>query len=211
MKTIRSKLTYANVMSTIAVFLLLGGGAAFAASKLAKNSVGTAQLKNGAVTSSKVKSGSLLASNFAAGQLPAGPQGPKGETGREGGEGEPGQRGVQGERGESGQNGEPGATNIVTRYGNENALPDGAEGSSYAECKMGESVVGGGWDFTAGHPSNQIYSFDGSRPSIKYEDTDLTTYPLPGDGEQATGWVTFFENSTGSTFKFRTYVQCAAP
>lgn len=108
MRTIRSRLTYANVMSTISVFLLLGGGAAFAATKLAKNSVGTGQLKNGAVTAAKVKNGSLLASNFAAGQLPAGPQGPKGEIGREGREGEPGQRGVQGERGESGQNGEPG-------------------------------------------------------------------------------------------------------
>jgi hypothetical protein len=72
MRTIRSKLTYANVISTLCLFLLLGGGAAFAATKLAKNSVGTAQLKNGAVTSAKVKSGSLLASNFAAGQLPAG-------------------------------------------------------------------------------------------------------------------------------------------
>ncbi len=50
MRRIRGKLTYANVMSTIAVFLLLGGGAAFAASKLAKNSVGTKQIKNGSVT-----------------------------------------------------------------------------------------------------------------------------------------------------------------
>lgn len=108
MRTIRSKLTYANVISTLCLFLLLGGGAAFAATKLAKNSVGTAQLKNGAVTSAKVKSGSLLASNFAAGQLPAGPQGVKGETGKEGKEGSPGERGLEGKQGKEGNEGPEG-------------------------------------------------------------------------------------------------------
>lgn len=54
MKPIRKRLTYANVMSSIAVFLVLGG-AAFAATKLPKNSVGTKQLKNNAVTTAKIK------------------------------------------------------------------------------------------------------------------------------------------------------------
>jgi hypothetical protein len=57
---LRPKLTYANVVSTLCLFLLLGGGAAFAASKaLPKNSVGTKQLKKEAVTGAKVKDGSL--------------------------------------------------------------------------------------------------------------------------------------------------------
>lgn len=91
MRQIKKRLTYANVMSSIAVFLVLGGGAAFAASQLGKNSVGakqlkknavtTAKIKKGAVTGAKVKPGSLTASNFKAGQLPAGPAGPKGDTG----------------------------------------------------------------------------------------------------------------------------------
>ncbi|MGN6558574.1 MAG: hypothetical protein ACTHLH_11280 [Solirubrobacterales bacterium] len=55
MKKIRKRLTYANVMSSIAVFLVIGGASAFAASHLAKNSVGTKQLKNGAVTTGKLK------------------------------------------------------------------------------------------------------------------------------------------------------------
>lgn len=55
MKQIHKRLTYANVMSSIAVFLVLGGGAAFAAGQLAKNSVGTKQLKNNAVTTKKIK------------------------------------------------------------------------------------------------------------------------------------------------------------
>jgi hypothetical protein len=56
---IRKRLTYANVMSSLAVFLLLGGGAAFAATKLAKNSVGTKQLKNNAVTTKKIKNNAV--------------------------------------------------------------------------------------------------------------------------------------------------------
>jgi len=46
-------------MSSIAVFLVLGGGAAFAAGKLAKNSVGTKQLKNNAVTTKKIKNNAV--------------------------------------------------------------------------------------------------------------------------------------------------------
>jgi hypothetical protein len=52
----RSRLTYANVMSTIGVFLLLGTGVALAAKQvLPKKSVGTKQLKSGAVTAAKLK------------------------------------------------------------------------------------------------------------------------------------------------------------
>ena len=54
MKQIRKRLTYANVMSSIAVFLVLGGATALAAG-LAKNSVGTKQLKKNAVTAAKIK------------------------------------------------------------------------------------------------------------------------------------------------------------
>jgi hypothetical protein len=54
-KQIRKRLTYANVMSTIAVFLVIGGASAFAASQLGKNSVGTKQLKSNAVTTAKIK------------------------------------------------------------------------------------------------------------------------------------------------------------
>ncbi len=55
MKVVRKRLTYANVMSTLAVFLVLTGATAFAATQLAKNSVGAKQLKKNAVTSAKIK------------------------------------------------------------------------------------------------------------------------------------------------------------
>jgi hypothetical protein len=51
----RKRLSYANVMSSLAVFLVLGGGAAFAAGHLAKNSVGPKQLKKNAVTARNIK------------------------------------------------------------------------------------------------------------------------------------------------------------
>jgi hypothetical protein len=64
-------MTYANVMSSLALFVALGGGA-YAAAKLPANSVGPVQLQDNAVSSSKVLDGSLLASDFQPGQLPAG-------------------------------------------------------------------------------------------------------------------------------------------
>ena len=69
MRRLRGKLTYANVMSTLAVFLLLGGGAAFAATKLGKNSVGTKQIKNNAVTAAKIKKNSVTTAKIKAGSV----------------------------------------------------------------------------------------------------------------------------------------------
>jgi hypothetical protein len=43
MRRVRDRLTYANVVSTLCLFLLLGGEA-YAATQLPKNSVGTKQL-----------------------------------------------------------------------------------------------------------------------------------------------------------------------
>ena len=58
MSRVRPRLTYANVMATVAVFLALGG-ISYAALKLPKNSVGTKQLKKNAVTGPKVKADAL--------------------------------------------------------------------------------------------------------------------------------------------------------
>src|SRR4051794_12970869 len=92
-RSVRTRVTYANVVATLALCLALGGGA-YAAATLPKHSVGTKQLRKGAVTgkklhrnavtSSKVKDGSLQGKDFAAGQLPAGQQGPKGDKGATG-------------------------------------------------------------------------------------------------------------------------------
>jgi hypothetical protein len=87
---IRARLTFANVISLIALFVALGG-TGYAAIKLPKNSVTSKTIKKGAVTnaklgknavtSSKVKNGSLLKVDFANGQLPAGTDGAQGPAG----------------------------------------------------------------------------------------------------------------------------------
>lgn len=63
MKRVQKRLTYANVMSSIAVFLVLGG-AAFAATQLPKKSVGAKQLKANAVTSGKIKKNAVTSAKI---------------------------------------------------------------------------------------------------------------------------------------------------
>ena len=94
LQRIRSRLSYANVAATLALFIALGG-VSYAAVKLPKNSVGTVQIKKNAVngakvrnsslTGSDVKNRSLTAADFSGSvqgaQGPAGAPGPKGDTG----------------------------------------------------------------------------------------------------------------------------------
>jgi hypothetical protein len=90
MKQVRKRFTYANVMSSIAVFLVLGGVAAavsvphksvgtkqlkagaVTAAKLHKNAVTNAKIKNGVVESRKVADGSLEASDLNVEGMPFG-------------------------------------------------------------------------------------------------------------------------------------------
>jgi hypothetical protein len=72
LKRICSRLSYANVISTLALFLVLGGGAAIAATELKPNSVGTAQLKAQTVTGAKIKSGAVISSKIADGAVTTG-------------------------------------------------------------------------------------------------------------------------------------------
>ena len=65
---LRPRITYANVVSSLCLFILLGG-AAYAATALPKNSVGTKQLKANAVKSGKVKDGTLKRADVKAGQF----------------------------------------------------------------------------------------------------------------------------------------------
>jgi hypothetical protein len=58
-----TRLTYANVISTLALFLALGGGA-YAAVKLPSNSVTTKQIKPGAIKASDLGKGSVTLSKI---------------------------------------------------------------------------------------------------------------------------------------------------
>jgi len=70
-RKLTGRLSYANVISTLCLFLLLGGGAAFAASNLAKNSVGPKQLKKNAVRTAKIKNAAVTAAKLKAAAVTA--------------------------------------------------------------------------------------------------------------------------------------------
>ncbi|HUO72482.1 MAG TPA: hypothetical protein VMU39_17065 [Solirubrobacteraceae bacterium] len=111
---LKPRVTYANIISSLALFVTLGG-VSWAAATLPRNSVGTAQFKGGAVTAGKIKVRSLRAVDLAPGQLlaglrgPAGPEGPIG-TGASGSAGPPGAPGPTGPSGQAGPVGPKGPT-----------------------------------------------------------------------------------------------------
>jgi hypothetical protein len=55
----RRRPSYAAVVSTLALIVAVGGASAFAATELAKNSVGPKQLKKNSVTTAKIKNGAV--------------------------------------------------------------------------------------------------------------------------------------------------------
>lgn len=92
---LRTKLTYANVMATIAVFIALGG-TGYAATQLPRNSVGTKQIRTGGVGASELRSSAVTSRDIRNGTIstrdmsasarrsltgPAGPAGPIGPAG----------------------------------------------------------------------------------------------------------------------------------
>jgi hypothetical protein len=73
-KQIRKHITFANVMSSIAVFLVLGGGAAYAAKKIGSNeikgnSITTGKIKKEAVSASKIKKNAVTTAKIANGAV----------------------------------------------------------------------------------------------------------------------------------------------
>jgi hypothetical protein len=69
-KQIRKRLTYANVMSSIAVFLVLGGASAYAAKKIGSNeikgnSITTGKIKREAVATAKIKNAAVKTNKLA--------------------------------------------------------------------------------------------------------------------------------------------------
>ena len=80
---LRERMSFANTISLIALFVALGG-TGYAAVKLPRNSVGAPQIKTGGVGSSEVKNGALRKADFRASDLPVGAKGDKGDPGTNG-------------------------------------------------------------------------------------------------------------------------------
>jgi hypothetical protein len=167
---LRTRLTYANVMATIAVFIALGGSsyaAIVVTGKTVKDSSLTGKdVKNLSLTGKDVKNRSLLAADFKAGQLPAGPQGPQGAKG------DPGAQGDPGAKGDPGANGAPGTARAYAAV-NPGTPPD----ASFDTARTS--------GFTAvSHPNPGIYCLTpaagispSDRPAVVSVDWDSTASP----------------------------------
>jgi Collagen triple helix repeat (20 copies) len=200
MKRWSGTLTYANIISTLCLVLLVGGGTAYAATKmLPKNSVGTNQIKWGAVTPAKLSAASKATLTGAVGPVgpvgstgPKGPAGPKGPTGLPGLQGDKGKPGEKGERGEEGEAGRAGTTQIIDVDSGANAVSANNTGTFAATCPVGDSAVGGG-------------AYDGGiSTAVIYQ-----SGPTPGTGTP-TGWSVSYKTGADPINVF-VHVLCASP
>jgi hypothetical protein len=92
------RLTYANVVATLALVIAIGGGSAYAASRLVTGK----QIAKGTITGANIKKSTLTSGLFKKGMLKAGPRGATGPAG-------PG--------GPAGPAGAPGAAGTAIAYG----------------------------------------------------------------------------------------------
>ena len=212
---LRPRLTYANVMATVAVFVALGGSSY--AVTLGKNSVKSKHIAKGqvkrsdigrnAVDSSKIANGKLRAADFAPGQLPKGDKGDAGPSSgpatasvRVGGLLTAGANGsgpgcVDGVPG--GSKGFRDAANLLVNGG----CGGGAGGSAETtvSCQAGEFATGGGYTYQSG-----------KRHALVTENA-----PSPASaGQTPTGWhikVETLTNDGSNDTPVTPYVVCARP
>ena len=142
MSGLRERITYANIAATLALFLAISVGGAYAidigrdsvrSNNIKDRQVKTVDLAGGAVVSRKVRDGSLRAVDFGPGVLLTGPQGPQGEIGA------PGNTGPQGETGPEGPQGVDGPQGPAGPSGEQG--PPGADAPNAATMMMGHLLA----------------------------------------------------------------------
>lgn len=135
----RIRLTYANVVASLALFAALGGSSYAALSITGKQvrdgSLSGRDVHDASLTGRDVRDRSLMAQDFKAGQLAAGTQGPKGEPGA------PGLVGPKGDPGATGSPGLSGVEKVVATVVNNS--PTRRE-VLFPECPDGKRVIAAG-------------------------------------------------------------------
>ena len=185
-----SRLSYANVIATIALFLALGGSS-YAALNLPKGSVGPKQLQKNSVSSKKVKPRSLLKSDIKKSALASlqGAQGPQGP------------QGLQGPQGVAGAPGAPGATNVIARHSAFTVIAPDTNDNAQVDCLPGETATGGGIETTNGHTGDMMAG---------------VSRPVSGADDKPTGWYVRAFNIDRNAddmgnISVRAYIVCASP
>jgi hypothetical protein len=218
---LRSRLTYANTVASIALFIALGG----TSYAVATGSIDSREIKNGTIRSEDIRDNqvrsrdvrnkSLRADDFKPGELPSGAKGPQGLQGPKGDAGDPGTTHVVvrvGTAATAGTNGTgggcvdgvPGGSKgyrdtANTLVGGGCGAGAGGAGTSTAQCNAGEVATGGGYSFQTG-----------KRHALVAE-----SMPAPaGPGETPTGWhirVETLTNDASNNTPVTPYAICATP
>ncbi len=192
----------AMVVACVALLVALGGTSMAAATQIARNSVGTSQLKDSAVTNAKVKNNainsakvaarSLLRSDFAPGQLPAGPTGPQGPAG------------PAGPAGAAGAAGAPGVIGAITVRSQSVSIPGGsAENGAYntgevqALCNSGERAISGGAGWSDSNAGLELWIG--------------RLVPVQNTSSQVVGYLGSGGNDSGQSSTFIVYALCYTP
>ena len=204
---IRRHVSFANITSLCALVFAMGGTSY--ALTIAKNSVGSAQIKksavansdlrSNAVTSAKVKNGSLLAADFAANQLPRGATGATGPRGPQGIPGTPGAPGAAGATGTTG-------TATVQKTVASADLANGADQSYSAFCLPGQQASAGGGRGDDTLSEETILT--NTRPAISSSNQEP-----PVNDQSFTGWRITVVNPIGgaaSGIRPEVWVVCVA-
>jgi Collagen triple helix repeat (20 copies) len=193
------RLSPAMIIACVALAVALSGTAiAAVVAALPRNSVGTAQLKDGAVTGAKVRVGTLTRANFRPGQLPTGVRGPAGRPGQPG---SPGPAGPQGLTGPAGAAGAPGIVGNVTEHSASVSVPAAASvtvwtsQSVQANCDSGEKGIGGGTNWDGESDAAELI-------------TVLSTPIYNSSTQTITGWRARGGNDTTVAHPFTVFVLC---
>ena len=181
----RPRLTYANVVSTMCLFILLGG-AAYAATKLPKNSVGSEQIEKNAVNSAKVKNRTLGLIDFSSAA----------------------RAGLKGAPGTPGAPGQPGAAGATHLYMQDRMVdvPSGELKSQTALCGAGDRAVGGGaqWPASSSTTAGTLILVN------SYATLGDTSEELV-QGQAPTSWTVTGYNNSGDDHFLMASVVCARP